>query len=62
MKKYKESEKLFTLLFSPKIFIKIISKPITLSHLLTFPIIIIIIIIITTYDSYYYSLIEKYMM
>ena len=58
MKKYKESGKLFTLLFSPKIFIKIISKPITLSHLLTFP----IIIIITTYDSYYYSLIEKYMM
>ena len=29
MKKYKKSEKLFTLLFSPKIFIKIISKPIT---------------------------------
>ena len=60
MKKYKKSEKLLTLLFSPKIFIKITSKPITLSHLLTFS--IIIIIIITTYDSYYYSLIEKYMM
>ena len=37
MLKKKLSEKLITLLFSHKIFLKIVSKPMPLRYLLTFP-------------------------